>query len=89
MCPILAEVMIGVSLFIDYLLCIREICHKNICGINRSHQGMRIVQSAKEFVDSFLGAKREAAASVGIDTMLLEENITRPRHIEVQVLFSW
>ncbi|PSS06365.1 Methylcrotonoyl-CoA carboxylase subunit alpha like, partial [Actinidia chinensis var. chinensis] len=48
-------------------------------------KGMRIVQSANEFVDSFLGAKREAAASFGIDTILLEKYITRPRHIEVQV----
>ncbi|XP_052169885.1 methylcrotonoyl-CoA carboxylase subunit alpha, mitochondrial isoform X2 [Diospyros lotus] len=48
-------------------------------------KGMRIVQSPNEFVDSFLGAKREAAASFGIDTILLEKYITRPRHIEVQV----
>jgi 3-methylcrotonyl-CoA carboxylase alpha subunit len=46
---------------------------------------MRIVQSPSEFVDSFLGAQREAAASFGVDTILLEKYITRPRHIEVQV----
>lgn len=48
-------------------------------------KGMRIVQSPNEFVDSFLGAQREAAASFGINTILLEKYITQPRHIEVQV----
>ncbi|PWA55829.1 methylcrotonyl-CoA carboxylase alpha chain [Artemisia annua] len=47
-------------------------------------KGMRIVESPKEFVDSFLGAQREAAASFGVNTILLEKYITRPRHIEVQ-----
>ncbi|KAI3690234.1 hypothetical protein L2E82_48211 [Cichorium intybus] len=31
------------------------------------------------------GAQREAAASFGVNTILLEKYITRPRHIEVQV----
>ncbi|XP_019188514.1 PREDICTED: methylcrotonoyl-CoA carboxylase subunit alpha, mitochondrial-like [Ipomoea nil] len=48
-------------------------------------KGMRIVQSPSEFVDSFLGAQREAAASFGINTILLEKYITKPRHIEVQI----
>ncbi|XP_048233679.1 methylcrotonoyl-CoA carboxylase subunit alpha, mitochondrial isoform X2 [Ricinus communis] len=48
-------------------------------------KGMRIVQSPNEFVDSFFGAQREAAASFGINTILLEKYITQPRHIEVQV----
>lgn len=47
---------------------------------------MRIVQKPSEFVDSFLGAQREAAASFGVNTILLEKYITKPRHIEVQVL---
>ncbi|MFS7902022.1 putative methylcrotonoyl-CoA carboxylase [Helianthus anomalus] len=50
-------------------------------------KGMRIVQSPQEFGDSFLGAQREAAASFGVNTILLEKYITRPRHIEVQVIF--
>lgn len=49
---------------------------------------MRIVQGPNEFVDSFLGAQREAAASFGINTILLEKYITQPRHIEVQVLLG-
>lgn len=48
-------------------------------------KGMRIVQNPNEFVESFLGARREAAASFGVDTILLEKYITRPRHIEVQI----
>ncbi|XP_020256107.1 methylcrotonoyl-CoA carboxylase subunit alpha, mitochondrial isoform X2 [Asparagus officinalis] len=48
-------------------------------------KGMRIVQNAEEFIEAFLGAKREAAASFGIDTILLEKYITQPRHVEVQV----
>ncbi|CAA6658527.1 unnamed protein product [Spirodela intermedia] len=48
-------------------------------------KGMRIVQGPGEFMDSLLGAQREAAASFGINTILLEKYITRPRHIEVQV----
>lgn len=43
------------------------------------------MQSEKDFADSFLGAQREAAASFGVNTILLEKYITRPRHIEVQV----
>ncbi|KAL9239692.1 hypothetical protein vseg_013991 [Gypsophila vaccaria] len=48
-------------------------------------KGMRIVQNRNEFVESFLAAQREAAASFGVDAILLEKYITRPRHIEVQI----
>ncbi|XP_072956708.1 methylcrotonoyl-CoA carboxylase subunit alpha, mitochondrial [Typha angustifolia] len=48
-------------------------------------KGMRIVQGPGDFVDSLLGAQREAAASFGISTILLEKYITQPRHVEVQV----
>jgi len=46
---------------------------------------MRIVENQNEFVESFLAARREAAASFGVDTILLEKYITTPRDIEVQV----
>ncbi|KAK9281063.1 hypothetical protein L1049_003956 [Liquidambar formosana] len=49
-------------------------------------KGMRIVHTANEFVEALLGAQREAAASFGISTILLEKYITRPRHIEVQII---
>ncbi|KAK8956663.1 hypothetical protein KSP39_PZI000517 [Platanthera zijinensis] len=48
-------------------------------------KGMRIVQSPDDFVDSILSAQREAAASFGISTILIEKYITQPRHVEVQV----
>ncbi|KAG4981897.1 hypothetical protein JHK84_026995 [Glycine max] len=48
-------------------------------------KGMRIVHAPDEFVESFLAAQREAAASFGVNTILLEKYITRPRHIEVQI----
>lgn len=48
-------------------------------------KGMRIVQGPDDFVDSVLSAQREAAASFGINTLLIEKYITQPRHIEVQV----
>ncbi|KAL5561726.1 hypothetical protein UlMin_031473 [Ulmus minor] len=48
-------------------------------------KGMRIMQSPDEFVEAFLGAQREAAASFGVNTILLEKYITQPRHIEVQI----
>ncbi|EPS66189.1 hypothetical protein M569_08586, partial [Genlisea aurea] len=48
-------------------------------------KGMRIVERPDDFADSFVGAQREAAASFGINTILLEKYITKPRHIEVQV----
>ncbi|KAF3796069.1 Methylcrotonoyl-CoA carboxylase subunit alpha [Nymphaea thermarum] len=48
-------------------------------------KGMRIVHGPNEFVESVLGAQREAAASFGVNTLLLEKYITRPRHIEVQI----
>jgi hypothetical protein len=47
---------------------------------------MRIVHTPDEFAESFLAAQREAAASFGVDTILLEKYITKPRHIEVQVI---
>uniref|UniRef100_A0A0D9Y189 Methylcrotonoyl-CoA carboxylase subunit alpha, mitochondrial n=1 Tax=Leersia perrieri TaxID=77586 RepID=A0A0D9Y189_9ORYZ len=48
-------------------------------------KGMRIVQRPQDFVDSVLSAQREAAASFGINTLLVEKYITQPRHIEVQI----
>ncbi|KAI3767525.1 hypothetical protein L2E82_17707 [Cichorium intybus] len=54
--------------------------------LNVIHFGMRIVENPKEFVNAFLGAQCEAAASFGVKTILLEKYITRPRHIEVQAV---
>ncbi|HTS53190.1 MAG TPA: acetyl/propionyl/methylcrotonyl-CoA carboxylase subunit alpha [Burkholderiales bacterium] len=48
-------------------------------------KGMRVVQSGAQFKDALAGAKREAAAGFGDDRVLLEQYVSRPRHIELQV----
>ena len=49
-------------------------------------KGMRVVNSAGELPDALAAARREARAAFGDDTLLIERYITRPRHIEIQVL---
>ncbi|RKS04669.1 acetyl-CoA/propionyl-CoA carboxylase biotin carboxyl carrier protein [Nocardiopsis sp. Huas11] len=49
-------------------------------------KGMRAVHSPSELADSVAAARREAAASFGDATLLVERLVQRPRHIEVQVL---
>jgi acetyl-CoA/propionyl-CoA carboxylase biotin carboxyl carrier protein len=49
-------------------------------------KGMRLVRSAAELGEALAGARREARAAFGDDTLLLERYIQRPRHIEIQVL---
>lgn len=48
-------------------------------------KGMRVVQHAKEFEQALASAKREAIASFGDDTILIEKYLTKPRHVEIQV----
>ncbi len=48
-------------------------------------KGMRQVWSAGEFDDALAAAQREALASFGDDTLLVEKYLTKPRHVEVQV----
>ncbi|MDI3315601.1 MAG: biotin carboxylase N-terminal domain-containing protein [Mycobacterium sp.] len=49
-------------------------------------KGMRLVERRTELADALAGARREAAAAFGDDTLFLERFVRRPRHIEVQVL---
>ena len=49
-------------------------------------KGMRIVRRAAELGDAIAGARREAAAAFGDDTLLLETYVERGRHIEVQII---
>ena len=49
-------------------------------------KGMRIVNESAQFADQLKLAKQEALNSFGDDRVLLEKYITRPRHIEVQIL---
>ncbi|MCP5204140.1 MAG: acetyl/propionyl/methylcrotonyl-CoA carboxylase subunit alpha [Pseudomonadales bacterium] len=48
-------------------------------------KGMRQVWSAAEFDAALAAAQREAAASFGDDSMLVEKYLTKPRHVEIQV----
>ena len=48
-------------------------------------KGMRIVERAEDFAPALEGAQREALASFGDGTVLVEKYLIRPRHIESQV----
>ena len=48
-------------------------------------RGMRVVDSAAEFVSIMAGAKREAAGAFGNERVLIEKYLPHPRHIEIQV----
>ncbi|MEU6649187.1 acetyl/propionyl/methylcrotonyl-CoA carboxylase subunit alpha [Streptomyces sp. NPDC046900] len=49
-------------------------------------KGMRLVREPEKLADEIAAARREARASFGDDTLLVERWIDRPRHIEIQVL---
>jgi len=49
-------------------------------------KGMRLVTEKGSLAEALVSARREAAASFGDDALFLERFVTRPRHIEVQVL---
>ena len=49
-------------------------------------KGMRLVRDASVLGDEIAAARREARASFGDDTLLVERWVDRPRHIEIQVL---
>ncbi|MGI5375645.1 acetyl/propionyl/methylcrotonyl-CoA carboxylase subunit alpha [Streptomyces sp. CA-251387] len=49
-------------------------------------KGMRLVRDPQQLADEIAAARREARASFGDDTLLVERWIDRPRHIEIQVL---
>lgn len=49
-------------------------------------KGIRIVNDASGFDDALAAAKEESRRSFGDDRMIVERYITRPRHVEVQVI---
>jgi 3-methylcrotonyl-CoA carboxylase alpha subunit len=48
-------------------------------------KGMRRVDEAAQFQAALASCKREAATSFGEDSVLLEQYLVQPRHVEVQV----
>jgi 3-methylcrotonyl-CoA carboxylase alpha subunit len=49
-------------------------------------RGMRVVESVDQFAAALEAARREATASFADDRVLLERYVSRPRHVEVQIL---
>ncbi|MER6786512.1 acetyl/propionyl/methylcrotonyl-CoA carboxylase subunit alpha [Streptomyces sp. NPDC000658] len=49
-------------------------------------KGMRLVRDVSLLAEEIAAARREARASFGDDTLLVERWVDRPRHIEIQVL---
>ncbi|GAA4822524.1 biotin carboxylase N-terminal domain-containing protein [Streptomyces ziwulingensis] len=49
-------------------------------------KGMRLVRDLAVLAEEIAAARREARASFGDDTLLVERWVDRPRHIEIQVL---
>ncbi|HYZ15016.1 MAG TPA: biotin carboxylase N-terminal domain-containing protein [Candidatus Acidoferrum sp.] len=49
-------------------------------------RGMRVVDDLARFDEALASARREAKAAFGDDTMLLERYLTKPRHVEFQIL---
>lgn len=49
-------------------------------------RGMRVVESEGDLEAAVAGAKREASASFGDDTVFIERWLTSSRHVEIQIL---
>jgi acetyl-CoA/propionyl-CoA carboxylase biotin carboxyl carrier protein len=49
-------------------------------------KGMHLVETADALEEAIVSARREALSSFGDDTVFIERFVSRPRHIEVQVL---
>ena len=49
-------------------------------------RGMRIVQAGEDIAEAVASAKRESLAAFGDATVFLERWLTKPRHVEVQIL---
>ncbi|NMM77679.1 acetyl/propionyl/methylcrotonyl-CoA carboxylase subunit alpha, partial [Acidovorax sp. SRB_24] len=48
-------------------------------------KGMRVVEKSEDFAAALASCQREAISSFGLDAVLIEKYVQRPRHIEIQV----
>ncbi|MGC2856463.1 acetyl/propionyl/methylcrotonyl-CoA carboxylase subunit alpha [Novispirillum sp. DQ9] len=48
-------------------------------------KGMRVVERPEDLAAAIAGARREAKAAFGDDSLLIEKYLSRPRHVEMQV----
>ncbi|NMM80296.1 3-methylcrotonyl-CoA carboxylase [Acidovorax sp. SRB_14] len=48
-------------------------------------KGMRVVDRSEDFAAALASCQREAINSFGLDAVLIEKYVQRPRHIEIQV----
>ena len=49
-------------------------------------KGMRAVYKESDLIENVIAARREAIASFGDDTLLIEKLLINPRHIEIQIM---
>ena len=49
-------------------------------------RGMRIVNNEEELIPAFKSAQSEAKKAFGVDDMFIEKYLSKPKHIEVQIL---
>jgi propionyl-CoA carboxylase alpha chain len=49
-------------------------------------KGMRVVERPEDLDDAVAAARRESAGAFGDDTVFIERYLSRPRHVEVQIL---
>ena len=49
-------------------------------------RGMKLAQTEADLAEAFSTARAESAAAFGDDTVYLEKYLTKPRHIEIQIL---
>src|SRR3989442_4103927 len=49
-------------------------------------KGMRVIEKSSDFKGALASCKREAISSFGDDKVLAEKYLSRPRHIEIQVV---
>ncbi|MBI4968556.1 MAG: acetyl/propionyl/methylcrotonyl-CoA carboxylase subunit alpha [Rhodospirillales bacterium] len=48
-------------------------------------KGMRVVREVQGLAEAIAGARREAKAAFGDDSLLVEKYLDRPRHVEIQI----